>query len=78
MVGGQINFGTIHHDTICSPFSFHVFYLEIYLRLCLNFVTKNILNIVSTAVNSDSNDYITNYRRQVLRLVIILKLLLGL
>ena len=62
---GKINFGVIHYDTICSPFRFYVFYLEIYVGVFLNFVSKNIMNLNSDAINKNYFNQInlSNYKK---------------
>ena len=44
LVTDTTNFGAIYYDSICSPMSLYIFYLEIYVRVFINLM-KKILNI---------------------------------
>ena len=58
----------IHYDTICSPFSFYVFYHEIYVRVFSNLVSKNIINLAVDAVNTHLFNQVdlSNYKNKLL------------
>ena len=61
----KINFCIIHYDTISSPFSLFVFYREIYVRVFLNFVPKDLMNLTSDCVNSGRSCQVNlpNYKK---------------
>ena len=62
---GKINFGVVHYDTICSSSSLHVFYLEIYVRVFLNFLSKNIIGLILDADNFNQID-VVKYKKKLL------------